>query len=226
MSDQPINYSAIETLDGAACEALLEDIGKLPEGWDEEGAPAITPKAIAEAKRFIEWVLSEGLVIFDVSADVLGGIAVMVGNPLGKHVWAAFANNGKSTLLYIDGQNVRSFETESKSFDEVIQFIPSGGIFDPFSTSGKLEIQRFTQISSIGVLWPVHEGSQPSLPAPWRWSPHLVYGNHLKAWNIVRDDPYVTLSLQENGDLEVSYVKEPMTIPKGVIDALYEAHGL
>lgn len=69
----------------------FDDLRAVRDDWDEEGAPAPNPEAIARAEAFVAR-LSPTERVRDIDADVLGGVAVYVERD-GRLTWHSFLND-------------------------------------------------------------------------------------------------------------------------------------
>ena len=87
----------------------LSKLRGLPDDWDGEGAPKPNVESLSRAKEVIDWALDRALVIEDVDADVLGGVAVWLVSAAGsrRRAWIACMNDGQDTLVLQDGSEVQ-----------------------------------------------------------------------------------------------------------------------
>ena len=101
----------------------LASLFSLDDDWDGEGAPRPSTQALGRADHVIRWAHENGLVVTEVDADVLGGVAVRLQAHVLRPVrtaWVACMNNSRDTLVMSeDGRGVVSHEawggTDSES---------------------------------------------------------------------------------------------------------------
>lgn len=84
---------------GDDLRAGLAKMATLEDDWDEEGAPAPLPAAVARGLVALELAEKRGLLVTDVDADVLGGVALylMRSQDEDRSVWISIRNNGRDT---------------------------------------------------------------------------------------------------------------------------------
>jgi hypothetical protein len=73
----------------------------LADDWDGEGAPKPSDDAIARAGHIVQWALAKSVDVEDVSADVLGGVAVLLSGHLAPHrqAWISLMNDGGDCVV-------------------------------------------------------------------------------------------------------------------------------
>jgi len=84
----------------------LEAMRHLVEGWDGQDAPPPNREALDYAQEIVRWALQQGLVITEVDADVLGGVAIWMAGQSGTTAWVACMNNGAKTLVLTENGDV------------------------------------------------------------------------------------------------------------------------
>jgi hypothetical protein len=87
----------------------LAKLFELEDDWDGEGAPKPSRPALQRADAVVRWAHESGLVMTDVDADVLGGVAVWLrADPMSpvRSAWIACMNNGQDTLVLSEARDV------------------------------------------------------------------------------------------------------------------------
>lgn len=87
----------------------LENLKFLDDNWDNEGAPKPNQASFKQAEETIIWLLEQqNLIITSIDPDVIGGIGIFVGasGQFSRTAWIAHHNNGVSTLILVDNDNV------------------------------------------------------------------------------------------------------------------------
>lgn len=101
----------------------VQELQRLPYNWDFEGADPPNENAAKNAIDFIHWALENDLEISDIDADVLGGIAIWIGD----NIWVSCLNYREPSVVIINDQmNISGPLKDLK--DEVKRFI--GGFYD------------------------------------------------------------------------------------------------
>lgn len=80
---------------------LLESLSRLlqlTDGWDGEDAPAPSTRSINLAWYIVGLAVDRGLLVTEVDADVLGGVAVWVTDGHVR-VWILVMNSGENTMV-------------------------------------------------------------------------------------------------------------------------------
>lgn len=96
----------LNSLDPSGPLAHLYSLFFLAPGWDGEDAPRPSSDALRVAHDVIESFRNLGHFPLDVSADVLGGVAVWFENrELTRRVWLACMNDGEVRCLFDDAKS-------------------------------------------------------------------------------------------------------------------------
>jgi hypothetical protein len=106
----------------------LETFRTYSDNWDEEGAPAPSPDAIARAQKVLDWAEAKGLTVTEVDADVLGGIAIFFAskNRRACTVWIACMNTeGDAAVCTTEDRTISHFmfSMEDASATKVLEFL-------------------------------------------------------------------------------------------------------
>lgn len=80
---------------------VLGSLGSLQDDWDGEGAPRPSGEALERAQTVMDWAESKGLLVVDLDADVLGGVALYIKASAGadRQVWIGCMNKGGDTAV-------------------------------------------------------------------------------------------------------------------------------
>ena len=83
--------------------ADLNALESMQDGWDEDGAPAPSPAAIASARTFVSAASASIAHMYDVDADVLGGVALLFARRdstgVRRRAWISLRNGGQVTMV-------------------------------------------------------------------------------------------------------------------------------
>lgn len=89
---------------GPSPDEVLEDLRTCRDDWDDEGAPRPDSTAIDRAVAILKWADAEGLVVYDVDADVRGGVSIIL-QAEHRRAWIACMNGGDdTTVMSVRGQ--------------------------------------------------------------------------------------------------------------------------
>lgn len=101
---------ALDAPEGGAMGATnkLEHLRQLEDDWDQEGAPKPSAAALERAARAVAWAEREKVHLLDVSADVLGGVAIWFDRGGDRQVWLSCMNDGCDTIVCSAGSEVVS----------------------------------------------------------------------------------------------------------------------
>ena len=85
-------------------------LASLPHGWDDDGAEPPNDAAIVRALTVIDFAEANGLDVYDVDADVMGGAAVWLAHPDNnrRRVWVSLMNDYSDTAVMSEGGTVLS----------------------------------------------------------------------------------------------------------------------
>lgn len=105
--------------------ADVTKLRELKDGWDGEGAPVVADRAISLALEMVSWAEVHGLLVTDVDADVLGGVAVWVEGPGGgRRAWLSLMNNARDTVLLMEnGKTLSSGSLSERSRESILSFL-------------------------------------------------------------------------------------------------------
>lgn len=102
----------------------IDDLEKLEDDWDSEGASKPAPRAIGCARAIITAGAQLDIVPDDVDSDVLGGVALYFIGLNERIVWIACMNSGTETIVFSEaGAVVRHATFELSLLGEVRAFL-------------------------------------------------------------------------------------------------------
>jgi len=106
----------------------LDDLRKLADDWDGEGAPRPSDEAIERAKDIVRWACDRGIDLGDaeIDADVLGGVAIWIEPRPGRRAWIACMNSGHDTLVLSDDGVIKHAPWNETAQQRLLSFIRSG----------------------------------------------------------------------------------------------------
>lgn len=109
-------------------EQQLEALANYPDNWDDEGAPAPNDDSVVRAREVLLWAHASKLDVFDIDADVLGGIAVYVRKGA-RQAWIG-CMNGKGTTVVLSTTNKVEdhfmFTMDDSNKHRVLEFLKGG----------------------------------------------------------------------------------------------------
>jgi hypothetical protein len=101
----------------------LNELRELRDNWDEENAPAPSAAALTSARSVIEWAAKEYIKIADIDGDVLGGVAIWLEGQLNRKVWASCKNNGKDSIVLLEGNEIGHVAWNAEGKLEILAFL-------------------------------------------------------------------------------------------------------
>ena len=108
----------------------LEELGRLEDGWDGEGAPKPLPSTILRASTVVRWAHDRGITNLEIDADVLGGMAVTIFPPdsTDRKLWFSLLNSHEhqNVAVWTDGDNVGSTRLDvmrEAELDNCVKFL-------------------------------------------------------------------------------------------------------
>ena len=102
--------------------ADLNALRKLSDGWDGEGAPRPSEEALQRAAAALADLQDSPFDVYDVDADVLGGVALWLNAPgRTRFAWIAIMNSGRATVVLTSrpGQDVRAIPWDGAAIGEM-----------------------------------------------------------------------------------------------------------
>lgn len=110
----------------------LGSLGSLQDDWDGEGAPKPSGEALQRAQAVMDWAESKGLLVVDLDADVLGGVALYLRASSGadRQVWIGCMNKGGDTAVMSTSTKVEDhcmFDPEAEGAERVLAYLRETG---------------------------------------------------------------------------------------------------
>jgi hypothetical protein len=116
--------TVVRNVDWKLLYEKLESLRQLQDGWNQDGAPAPSARAIDQALIFVQAVEKDGLVPARLAASVVGGVGATFRKAKRK-AYVEFYNDGAVCSLFSDGASEPIVSGVGGGADSFAQLISS-----------------------------------------------------------------------------------------------------